>query len=453
MRPVAETRGGAAEAAKTDWVFSPDPVVEALISGTRAKHAPLFPEDTRRIRAFLSCLGDPHLKLPPVFHVAGTNGKGSTLAFLQAIFEAAGLRVHKYTSPHLARFEERIVLGGKNIAEDTLSDLIRACDAASGEKPVSFFEFFTALAFLAFSQAPADVLLLETGLGGMHDATNVVPRPAASILTRISFDHMHILGGSLPEIARHKAGILRKGTPAAVAPQPGAGVMEVFRQKAAELGAPLFQDWAARSAAEGRFAYNSENFAFDLPLPRLQGRHQIVNAGTAMAALEAAGFTRLLRQDILEDAMRRVSWPGRLQRLREGPLIGLLPPGCELWLDGAHNDSGAEALADQAVSGWNDGKPLDLVTAFKRKKDIASFYGRLQPHVGRVACVEPMVEAPMLGAEELCGFLTTLGFAGAFPAETLETALRALSFPDGTPRRILITGSLYLVGRVLRNHA
>jgi dihydrofolate synthase/folylpolyglutamate synthase len=282
------------------WVYSPDPDAETAIAGVARDYPQMVPAGLQRFRDYLGALGDPHLKIPPVLHVAGTNGKGSVLAFLQAAFEAGGQSVHKFTSPHLVRFEERIVVNGKMIGGALLPELMEECRRASAGHTVSFFEFFMALAFLAFSRALADVTLLETGLGGLLDATNVVEKNIA-ILTRVSFDHTHVLGKTLPAIAAQKAGIIKRGCPAVLAPQPGDGVTEVFERRVAEMDAPLLRAGKAWDVKEdaGGFSYTSARHEFHLPLPALAGAHQILNAGAAIAALEAGGYEDLLRDDLL----------------------------------------------------------------------------------------------------------------------------------------------------------
>jgi dihydrofolate synthase/folylpolyglutamate synthase len=434
-----------------EWVFSPVPEVEKAIQDVREQYPQSYPENLDRMRLFLDKLGNPHLKLPFVFHAAGTNGKGSTLAFLQAIFESSGLTVHKYTSPHLVRFEERIIIGGKIITSDLLLELIGACRAAARGSEISFFEFFTALAFLAFSRNPADVLLLETGLGGLFDATNVVEGNCLSVLTPISYDHIHVLGATLPEIAAHKAGIIKDGCACVSASQEPA-VMEVFKAKAEALAAPFRmreRDWDVIPKDSG-FEYKSDRHQFVLPLPRLQGRHQIFNAGLALAALESSPYAPLLEQKMLEQAMRQVNWPGRLQKITGGALAALLPAGWELWLDGAHNDSGAETIAAQAAA-WKPDMPLHLITAMKRTKDVSGFYNHILPHTLSIQAVDVRwMEAPMLTAEMLCNKIRQMGYETVKTAPNLESAIRALSFQFQSPQRILIAGSLYLVGHALQ---
>lgn len=435
-----------------DWTFSPDPRLEAAIEAVRLSHAPQLPAGLGRFLKFLGRLGNPHLALPPVFHVAGTNGKGSSLAFVQAILEAGGHGIHKFTSPHLVRFEERITVAGRMIGAAALLPLIDECRAAAAGEEISFFEFFTALAFLQFSRVPADAVLLETGLGGTFDATNVLPA-ATVMLTRISYDHMRILGNTLPEIAENKAGIIKPGCPVIVAPQPDPAVEALFAKRAAEKSAPLFQggrDWRVEETVDG-FAYRDARHAFRLPRPALIGQHQLVNAGTAMAAVAQSPFIACLTQDNLAAAMRRVEWPGRLQRLTAGRLAALLPAGWELWLDGAHNDSGADVLLEQAKT-WGPEKPLHLITGFKRKKEPDSFYDRLAALPETITAVDAEIDAPMVSAEELCGFLSAAGFRNVRAAKSLEEAIRSLTFQFRQPQRIIITGSLYLVGHALKTN-
>jgi dihydrofolate synthase/folylpolyglutamate synthase len=438
------------------WTYSPVPDVESAVQEIRRKYPATYPEGIERVHALLEKLGNPHRQLPFIFHVAGTNGKGSTLAFLQAVFEAGGLAVHKYTSPHLVRFEERIVLAGKMIGPEPLLALIKECDRAAAGSPVSFFEFFTVLAFLASARQPAAAVLLETGLGGAYDATNVVGGDRlVSLLTCISYDHVHVLGSTLPEIARHKAGIIKPGRPCIIAPQTSPEVLEVFSRQAAAAAAPVYahgRDWEIAFTADG-FEYRGASGRFHLPLPQLVGRHQVDNAGTALAALEKSPYAGLLQQKILERAMQNVSWPGRLQRVAEGPLAELLPEGWELWLDGAHNDSGAEMLAAQAKD-WGSPLPLHLVTAMKRTKDARGFYQHLLPYAATVQAVETgMIEAPMTEAEALKEHIRQMGYERVTVAGDLGSALRSLVSQYRSPQRILITGSLYLVGHALKEQS
>lgn len=437
-----------------DWINSPDADVEKAVHDIRLKHPLIYSGGLSRMQRFLDKLDNPHLRLPFVFHVAGTNGKGSVLAFLQAIFESGGLSVHKYISPHLTRFEERVVLNGKIISPDLLLSLIAEGSRAAGSEEVSFFEFLTGIAFLAYARHPADALLLETGLGGTNDATNIVQgEKIVSILTRISFDHTHILGKTLAEIAQNKAGIIKPGCACVIAPQPSPEAGSIFRQKADAVSAPVHQagcGWTVLPEPGG-FLYKSSKHEFHLPLPSLIGRHQIDNAGAALAALEESPYSFLMKREILEKAMSVVSWPGRLQRLERGPLADLLPPGWELWLDGAHNDSGAEVLAGQ-MTAWGDTLPLHLLMAMKGMKNSAEFYRPLLPHAATVTAIDVRhIGAPMMAPEALCDQIRKTGYTAAKTSPDLESAIRALVFQFRSPQRILIAGSLYLVGYALRD--
>ena len=434
-----------------EWIYSPDPALERAVAAIRQKHPSLYPDSLDRTFRLLKKLGNPHLLLPPVFHVAGTNGKGSTLAFLQAMLEAGGMRVHKFISPHLVRFEERIVLGGKDMDSGLLLDMIEEVDRVCGDDEVSFFEFFTALAFLAFSRDKADTVLLETGLGGTFDATNVIEGDIVSIITRISYDHCRVLGAALPGIARHKAGIIKQGRPCIVARQKDESVGGVFEKKAAERGSPLFKDgrdWKTTLNDEG-FLYEGADLKFSLPLPALPGAHQVENAGAAITALRHSPFAKVLSRQNLEKAMRDVVWPGRLQRLTKGILAARLPEGWELWVDGAHNDSGAEVLAEH-IGKWDSDKPLHIVTAMKKTKERSDFYPKLLPFAKTVTALDAPSADMMVAAQELCDYLHALGYASAATAENLESALATLAFSSSSPGRILVTGSLYLAGHVLK---
>jgi len=435
-----------------DWNYSPHPAVEETLQRIRAAYPPHLPKGLDRFRVLLARLGHPHLSLPPVFHVAGTNGKGSTIAFLQAAFEAAGQSVHRFTSPHLVRFSERIVVNGKPVADDMLLALIAEVEAVADTAEISFFEFFTALAFLAFHRHPADAVLLETGVGGLYDATNVVVDPAAVILTRISFDHMRILGDTLADIAAQKAGIIKPKSPVIIAPQAADDVNDVFLRAAAAAGAGRVmlagRDFFVTPAEDG-FIYRSDAGQTALPPPALAGQHQFGNAACAVAALEAAGFDTLAAADNFSRALRRVSWPGRLQRVTEGALAALLPAGWELWLDGAHNDSGAEVLAAH-LRQWQGEMPLHLVTCCKDKKDTTALYGRWTGLFDSATATDFAIDAPMVPAADVAAVLRRLGFADVTMAESLTAALAAVTAKTAQPSRIVIAGSLYLVGHALK---
>jgi dihydrofolate synthase / folylpolyglutamate synthase len=400
-----------------------------------------------RIERLLAALGNPELRLPPVIHVAGTNGKGSTIAFLRAMLAGAGYRVQAYTSPHLVHFAERIRLADRLITEERLKALLEECEEANGGAPITFFEITTAAAFLAFSRERADALLLEVGLGGRLDATNVVARPLLSLITPISIDHVDYLGATLDAIAAEKAGILKPGAAAVIGPQPPAAAA-VIEATAAKLGATLYRqgaDWTVEAVPKG-LAYRGRRWSLELPAPGLVGAHQYDNAGLAIAAAE-----RLEKFHIPPEAiaagLHNVSWPARLQRLKRGPLADALPgPGWELWLDGGHNTAGAEALARQAQA-WAD-RPLGLLFGILKSKDAAGFLKPLAPHVRAVRAVDVPGQPNALPAEEAATLARGLGMK-AQAAPSLLAGLGALVTALGAPSRVLICGSLYLAGEVL----
>jgi len=397
------------------------------------------------VTRLLAALGNPQELLPPVVHIAGTNGKGSTLAFLRAFLEAGGYRVHCYISPHLVHFNERIRLAGMLIDEAALSAILEECESANAGFPITFFEITTAAAFLAFARAPADVVLLETGLGGRFDATNVVPHPACTIITPVSLDHQHFLGETVAKIAFEKAGIFKPGVPAVLGPQ-SAEAAEVLERRAGEVGAPLFRcgrEWAASAAADGGLVYRGRR-ALALPPPGLIGPHQYDNAATALAALDClAGFTA--SEAALARGIKAVEWPARLQRLRRGPLAAALPPDTELWLDGAHNAAGGAALAKVAAA-WR-ARPLALVFAMLGTHDARAFLKPLAALVAGVDAVAIPSEANTLPAEAAAAAAADLGIAAAAQATIADAVAAAGARAPGG--RVLICGSLYLAGRVL----
>ena len=418
-----------------------------------------------RIERLLTALGNPQDKLPPAVHVAGTNGKGSTVATLRACLEAGGYRVHAYTSPHLVRFHERIRLAGHLIEEDLLLELLEECERANRGEPITFFEITTAAAFLAFARTPADVVLLETGLGGRLDTTNVLRRPAATAITPISLDHQAFLGDTVAAIAGEKAGILKPGAPAIIGPQPDAA-QAVIEARAAALDAPLFRwhrEWhceplssLSRIAGEGARAqsaragegvgmrYVGTRWQLDLPLPSLPGAHQIVNAGTAIACLEQLSQLPLPPAAIA-DGLRQIDWPARMQRLRHGPLVDMLPAGWELWLDGGHNPAAGEVIAEVARS-WHD-RPLHLIVGMLNTKDASGFLAPLAPHTRTLFAVTIPGEENPHPAAEIVASAKSVGIA-AREAASIETALRDLVQQTG-PARVLICGSLHFAGIVL----
>jgi dihydrofolate synthase / folylpolyglutamate synthase len=394
----------------------------------------------------LAALGNPQQRLPPVIHVAGTNGKGSTIAFLRACLEAAGKRVHVYTSPHLVRFAERIRLAGRLITEDDLSALLEECERANDGVPITFFEITTAAAFLAFARVPADVVLLEVGLGGRFDATNVItPRVAA--ITPVSLDHQHFLGDTVAKIAFEKAGILKPGVPAVIARQTAEGAA-VIDARAQDIGAVLYRqgrEWDAAPRADGGLAYRGRA-ALDLPAPGLRGPHQYDNAGTALACLECLAESAV-PPVALADGLRDVEWPARMQRLGKGALARLMPASTELWLDGGHNAAGGAALGEVA-KGWRE-RPLNLVFGMLNTHDAEGFLRPLAPYTTRLAAIAIPGEQNTLSADEAVAAAQRAGIKAA-PHTSIAEAVAAAAAPQS---RVLICGSLYLAGRVLAENS
>jgi len=408
-----------------------------------------------RIERLLAQLGHPERKVPPVIHVTGTNGKGSTCAFARAMLEAQGLKVHAYTSPHLVDFRERIRVVGQLIDEGELCATLEECERVNDGEPITFFEITTAAAFLAFSRHPADVLILEVGMGGKTDATNVVPRPHVSVITPVGLDHQEYLGGSIVDIAAEKAGIIRAGVPVVVGPQDDAP-LDVITRRADALGAPLSvfgQDFFAHQE-HGRMVYQDEAGLLDLPLPRLIGRHQIENAAVAIASLRAGGWGR---DPAIEKGLRTVEWPARLQRLTKGPLLEAAPEGAEIWLDGGHNPHGAAAIARAAADFEERAeKPLYLVCGMLATKDPVGFLSAFRGLAKHVTTVTIPDEELSLGAGSLYDAARASGL-DASPADDLEDAMLQIAAwsrarPEQGPPRILICGSLSLAGRVLREN-
>ncbi|MDP9127724.1 MAG: bifunctional folylpolyglutamate synthase/dihydrofolate synthase [Pseudomonadota bacterium] len=402
-------------------------------------------------RELLQRLGAPHQHLPPVFHVAGTNGKGSVCAFLRSILEAAGKNVHVYTSPHLERFHERIRIAGTLIREDQLRDLVLECERLAAPGAVTYFEAVTAVAFAAFARHPADFTILETGLGGRLDATNMVDRPRATIITRLSYDHREFLGTTLRAITREKAGIMKPGVPCFVAPQSDIESLETLRAAAEALKAPLSigaHDWQAAPGEVG-FVYRDAQRTLELPLPALLGTHQCWNASLAIASLLGTGFSDT---NAIKTGMRSVEWPARLQELKQGQLRRLLPNSWELWLDGGHNDSAGEVLALQAAS-WqrSASRPLHLVAGMLNTKRPQEFFLPLAPFAKSLHCVPIPDEPQSLSAGALREEACQVGIQNVTTAIDVAAALReiAKTSPLG---RVLICGSLYLAGDVLRQN-
>jgi dihydrofolate synthase/folylpolyglutamate synthase len=405
-----------------------------------------------RIERLLAALGHPERRLPPLIHVAGTNGKGSTIAFARAILEAAGKSVHVYTSPNLVRLNERFRLGrpggGQLVEDDELVEVLKECEANNGGAPITVFEVETAAGFLLFSRHPADVLLLEVGLGGRLDATNVVERPLASVITRVSLDHHDFLGDTIEQIAGEKAGILKAGVPAVISSQAREALAVIERQ-AARVRAPLAiagENWTA-TEERGRLVYQDEDGLLDLPAPKLYGRHQFENAGAAIAALRRAGMK--LPPAAFEAGMTRVDWPARMQRLSQGRLAALLPAQSELWLDGGHNADGGRAVA-AALADLEERvpRPLVLIVGMLTTKDSAGFLKHFSGLARRVIAV-PIAHDKAVPATALAGVARDIGIP-ALARDDLVSAIDVAGKLDLEPApRVLITGSLYLAGEVL----
>jgi dihydrofolate synthase/folylpolyglutamate synthase len=417
---------------------------DRILSRMMALHPKIIDLTLDRVWRLLDALGNPQDRLPPVIHIAGTNGKGSTLAMIRAGIEAAGQTCHAYTSPHLARFHERIRLAGALISEDHLTAVLDECEAANGGVPITYFEITTCAAILAMARARADYTLLEVGLGGRLDATNVIARPALTVITPVSMDHEGYLGDTLARIAGEKAGILKRGVPCVVGPQQDAA-MEVIEAQAARLGAPLLahgQHWHA-GEERGRLIYQDETGLCDLPLPNLPGAHQIENAGAALAALRHLGAG----EAACEAAVTRAVWPARMQRLRTGPIPDAAPEA-EIWLDGGHNPAAGLALAQHLAT--LPPRPTHLICGMLNTKDIAGYLTPLAAQARGLVAVSIPGEANTLPAE----ITAEAARAAGLRAETAESALDAVRriAAEVPQARILICGSLYLAGGILREN-
>ncbi len=401
--------------------------IEPIVARLHALHPRLIDLSMDRLLILLEKLGHPERQLPPVIHVAGTNGKGSTCAFLRAIAEGAGMRVHVYTSPHLVRLNERFRVAGQLVTDDALSDMFETVERVNDGASITVFEVMTAVAFALFAASPADLCILEVGLGGRGDATNVIT-PASCAITSISMDHRELLGDTLALIAAEKAGIMKPGIPTVTGEQPAEAMA------ALEKAGPVLRrgrDWWIAPEGAG-LRYRDAEGELALPMPGLLGRHQIDNAGIAVAAIRAAGL------GITEFAgLAHASWPARLQRLR-GHLAALVP-NRELWLDGGHNPGGGEALAAQLAE-WG---PTHLLVGMKQAKDTAEFLRPLLPYAASLWAVQEPGQHSALPVEAIR--VASGGIAR--PGPTIIDALRSL---DDTPGRVLICGSLYLAGEVLK---
>ncbi len=434
--------------------FDPDPCLQTLLDRLTSYYPKAIDPNLDRTLRLLHDLGDPHLSIPPVIHVGGTNGKGSTLAYLRAITEAAGLTCHNMTSPHLVHFNERIVIAGQNITNTDFITLIEEVEEINNGQETTSFEIITAAGFLAFARAKADLTLLEVGMGGRFDATNVIPAPLASIITVISRDHTKFLGDTLDKIAFEKAGIIKDNTPCIIGPQIRAGlvagVMDVFEDVAAEHHAPLYRhgiEWSYDILPE-RFIVHTENNAFEFPRPNLLGDHQIGNAATAAMTLLTIQNKLPVPLSAYDTGITHAKWPGRLQRLTQGPLVGMIPPHIELWIDGGHNDSGGMVLRDQ-IKTWTaeDGKPAHVILGMLNTKNPKEFADFILPHVTSAQAITIPDQPLSLSAEDLAGALQIPVSA------SIESAIQKICAGTKAPARILITGSLYLMGYILKDNS
>ncbi|MCV2893800.1 bifunctional folylpolyglutamate synthase/dihydrofolate synthase [Lentibacter sp. XHP0401] len=417
---------------------------DIILERMMALHPKIIDLTLDRMWKLLDALGNPQDSLPPVIHIAGTNGKGSTQAMLRAGIEGAGLTAHAYTSPHLARFHERIRLAGELISEPHLTEVLDECLAANKGAPITYFEITTCAGILAMSRTPADYTLLEVGLGGRLDATNVVARPALTIITPVSYDHPQFLGETVAEIAGEKAGIIKRGVPLVMSAQTE-DAAEVIEARAAKLGAPLLaqgQHWHV-SEERGRLVYQDETGLLDLPPPALMGAHQFQNAGAALAALRHLG----LPEASYEAAVTQAKWPARMQKLARGPLLNAAPDA-ELWLDGGHNAACGATLAETLTR--LPKRPTYMICGMLNTKDIAGYLAPVVPHINALHAVSIPGEASTLPAEVTAQAATDAGIQ-AEAAESVIAALNRITASEPNAR-ILICGSLYLAGYILREH-
>jgi len=429
--------------------------IQAALDRIAARRPRIIDLSLDRVFAALAALGNPHQSLPPVFHVAGTNGKGSTIAFLRAMLEAANKSVHVYTSPHLVRFNERIVLNGQEISDDALIAALNAVDEAVGDEKLTYFETITCAAFTAFAQAPADILLLEVGLGGRLDATNVLDKPLAAVCAPIDMDHQAFLGEAISAIAAEKAGIFRKGAPAVIGRQ-NEDAMATLLRHADEIGARSYamgRDWDAY-LERGRLVFQDDAGLLDLDAPRLPGLHQADNAGLAIAALRASSVA--IEQRDLSHGVATARWPGRLQRLTRGPLIDLaldiLGEDPEVWLDGGHNPHAGRAIAAvMADLETRAPRPLTLIAGMQANKDAYGFFENFSG-LAQAAFIVAADHDNAAPVKDIAEAALNAGVP-AQPCASLPDAMRAAcANGDGAPR-VLICGSLYLAGDVLRENA
>lgn len=416
---------------------------DKILDRMMALHPKVIDLTLDRMWRLLAALDNPQEKLPPVVHIAGTNGKGSTQSMIRAGIEGMGKTAHAYTSPHLARFHERIRLAGELISEDYLTEVLDECYAKNGGIDITYFEITTCAGLLAFARTPADYTLLEVGLGGRLDATNVIT-PELSVITPVSIDHEQFLGDTLAKIAAEKAGIIKRGVPCVVGPQQD-DAMDVIEATAMRLGAPLLahgQHWHV-TTERGRLVYQDDRGLLDLPMPALLGEHQVMNAGAALAALRYLGAD----EAACEAAMVNAEWPARMQRLKTGPLIDAAPD-IELWLDGGHNAAAGEAIAKLLAS--LPPRETHLICGMLNTKDVTGYLAPLQSQVESLAAVSIPGEANTLPAEATALAAKQVGMSAKI-AENVSSALTSIN-EESPNARVLICGSLYLAGNILREN-
>ncbi|MEO1280311.1 MAG: folylpolyglutamate synthase/dihydrofolate synthase family protein [Pseudomonadota bacterium] len=453
-RRSAKTRGARQDLSK-DYTKPDRPVSDHLLADLKKLHPRLIDLSLGRIERLLQKLGDPQKALPPVFHIAGTNGKGSTSAFVKTILQAAGKRVHVYTSPHLIRFHERICLAGTDgrshpIDEDQLVDVLTRTEHTNAGDDITQFEVTTAAAFLAFAETPADAIILEVGLGGRLDATNVIDTPEMSIITPVAMDHADKLGDTLAKIAAEKAGIIKPLRPVVVSRQDPEA-FTVIDDRANKLNAPIHAFGRDFDVYEqrGRMVVQSESHVFDLPLPSLVGRHQIDNAGTAVTALRLADSFEISDTEF-EQGVVNAAWPARMQRIISGPLLPLVDRTSEIWLDGGHNPAAGLVVA-RTIADLDERlpRPVDLIVGMMGLKDARGFLANFKGLVRSVTAVplEDAQEQP-LAVDELVRAAIDVGLP-ARQSTSVQKAIRDLEGAEPGPKRILICGSLYLAGHVL----
>lgn len=405
-----------------------------------------------RMHRLLADLGYPHHRLAPVIHVAGTNGKGSTIAAMRAVLEAGGYKVHVYSSPHLVRFAERIRLVGSLVDEGLLAELLRHVEDVNAGKPITFFEVTTAVAFLAFSRIPADAVLLETGLGGTFDATNVIAKPMVTGITSISMDHTQYLGGTLAKIAQEKANIMKPGVPCITVAQ-APEVMDVIAATAQRVGASLKvqdRDWRIVADDRGGLAFTGEHETWKTPEPNLLGRHQHQNIGAALAILEHSGFA--IPAFALRSGIRNIDWPARAQRLKDGPLVTALSWACEVWLDGGHNEGGGRVLGALIDEYWRD-QPLHVVAGMLTTKAAEDFLVHLAPRAASFTAVPVPGHAAAYTPDDLAAAAGRVSFSQVGIADSVLQAIERIKAINTGRFRVLICGSLYLAGEVLKENA